>query len=459
MAEEKRVLVIGDVMLDHYIYGTVDRISPEAPIPIHLNSRSEYFAGGAANVAIILSNHGVLVDLVGVVGCDEAGDRLGRICDDQNVRQSFIYDKSKPTITKVRFIASNRQVFRHDREDPFEGSLLETKLANMKYDENFDAIIVSDYGKGSFNNLETHLKYLQRLPKIFVDPAQKDFRQYAGAFLIKPNKAELTRQLVQFEGLNKIYNLEHLDFQTLLHKWDIENLLVTCGAEGALLATNAGEVIKFKAPKVEAIDVTGAGDVFLAMLVNEYCRSGTSLANSIKKAVSFASESVSGFGNRLALQLDGQGHKPSNSEPGADQETKVFGFTNGCFDIVHTGHLELLRHAAANCDYLIVGLNSDASVKRLKGKERPINNEIQRKKFLEALPWVDEVIIFEEDTPLELIKKLRPNYLIKGNDYRREKIIGAQIVLDYNGKVERFPITNNISSTDIITRIKNIEEI
>ena len=458
--------IFGDIMLDKYTFTDTCRISPEAPVPALTFLKNSYRLGGAANVALNLLNIGANCKLLSVCGDDANGVILKKLLNEVNINCKIKTSKEIPTTTKERIISSNQHIVRIDYERKYEvhaitNQDLEVFLANL------DMLVISDYNK--------HLqRYIPKLIKsartkgiyVITDPKSKDPSIYKGTNLITPNNKEL----LDFFGLEKLPETKKYKelLENLSRNLSAENIVHTRGSSGiTLYSLSSNSMLKLPAEAKSVSDVTGAGDSFLAALAfSKY--SGSSIEQSVYIANSCASKVVSRFGTSSITEeeytkeylrhtkneIDNSNCKDRNKDLTAiKKKHKVIGFTNGCFDLIHVGHLRLLEYAKQECDFLIVGLNSDKSVKRLKGNSRPINCELHRKEILEALKWVDRVIIFNETTPLETIKEIKPNVLIKGSDYEIENIIGKDIVLENGGKVLRFDLLNGLSTTKIIELI------
>ena len=361
-----KIAVVGDVVQDIFIYGNCDRLNPEGPAPLINHQRTVKKLGGAANVVDNLKNLGVQSD--------------------------FYYPNTQPS-RKTRIYAGNHIVCRLDED------VTSTKVYIDYQNFDYDLVIISDYNKGAVGNCSEIIK---KSKKVFVDP-KKDFKNYTGAFCIKPNRSEFEK----FYGAVTPDNLVKLANEN-----DHELVIVTLGSEGCIYSYR-GDVRQIPATTNQVADVTGAGDCFMAALVYSISK-GYDVNRSIEIANQGAGVSVKYQGTYLLSRND-------------LITTKVF--TNGCFDILHRGHIELLEKSKAMGDYLIVGLNSDASIKKIKGSERPFNNQIDRKKALESLKFVDEVIVFDEETPYNLIKSVKPDIITKGGDYVAEKVVGNDLAI------------------------------
>lgn len=415
MVQMNEVTVIGDIMLDRWIVGQTNRLSPEAPVPVLLENNVKTNLGGAANLAANLSNLGVSVALHGAIGNDEFGLHITDLLDTHpNIRTKFKLQTT--TTTKTRFVdETGHHLMRWDQEQ---------RTPDSKMDFVFnDIVVVSDYNKGMVDR-DLIKRAIDASAKVFVDPKQGP-EVYKGAFLVKPNLKEYKQWFGEF---NRITALEKM------REYQWTWLVVTMGSKGIYCLNVNGDHKCFREDVVGLADVSGAGDVVLSVLVYGHL-TRMSMFDATKKACYAAARSV-----------ERSGIAPITH---ADLKEQIV-FTNGCFDILHAGHVKLLEYAKGLGDKLIVGINSDASVKRLKGNNRPINNQDMRKYVLEQLSFVDEVIIFDEDTPLDLIKQVKPSIIVKGGDYTIEDVVGHDIV----DKVEIFPIEVGYSTTTIIEKMQ-----
>lgn len=413
------ITVIGDFILDVFEYGVSDRISPEAPVPVIKTTKIEYAPGGAANVTQNLSTLGCKVNAVGIVGIDDNANLLSQKL--QNTYVSYIKHQSKPTITKKRLICNNQQIARIDAEERFDNPVNVEKYCT----EGTQYLIVSDYNKGTIGNCSESFKTLRdRNIKVLVDPKQ-DLYNYKHAWLVKPNILEF-KQLV-----NDFVDYDDLIRKAILacKKYDFTYMLVTLGADGMILVGKNGHIKRQSSYNTEVYDITGAGDSTMAGLVYALTKNND-LDDSLEIAAKTASVAVS--------------HNATYSVKEQDIKEKVI-FTNGCFDVLHLGHLKLLKFAKQQGDKLVVAINSDASVKKLKGETRPKFTQEDRKAMLESLSIVDEVIVFDEDTPYELIKKIQPDVIVKGGDYTVETVVGHDLA-----EVVIFPRVKDYSTSKIL---------
>lgn len=470
-AAGKRVLCIGDVMLDRFIYGAVDRISPEAPVPVLRYSRDAAMPGGAANVARNLASLGLRPVLVGACGDDDAGRELvSRFVQDVSISVHLVTLAGRPTTLKSRFVAGGHQLLRVDTENAAPISeATENELIGIvaKEAEGAAVILISDYAKGLLTNrlLQAILQMAadHQIP-VIADPKGRDFARYGAVDILKPNASELAAATGLSVGTDEEAS------------WALRSALDTLPAK-AVVVTRAARGISFigadrkvhhEAGRArEVFDVSGAGDTSLAALAAAIAGGGT-LDEAVSMAIAASGIAVGKAGTatvtadevKSALTDFGPagraGILPIDAMIGQAERWRAsglrVGFTNGCFDILHPGHIRVIEQARSHCDRLIIGLNSDASVRRLKGPQRPINSEQARADVLAALSAVDGVTIFDTDTPLEIITALKPDVLVKGGDYTKETIVGADIVGSRGGEVIIVPLVPGHSTTATIAR-------
>ncbi len=461
---ENKVLVIGDIMVDRSVYGLIDRLSSEAPINIFDKIGEKNELGGAANVAKNLIAMGQSVTLLGVVGKDEVGSLVLELLKKEGLDESLIViDENRKTTLKTRFFTKEHlQVFRTDEEDVFEISkeiedLLFDKIdANIAY---FDGIIFSDYLKGVLSySLVERIIALARKNKVitFADPKSSDYSKYKNCNVLKPNRKEFAKMLAIEDNFDKREVFER-GFELLSQNGN-DCLVVTLGKEG--MAAVDGENNRYSVPAMEikAVDVCGAGDTAISYLAGALL-SGIDLENSLKAANAAAGKKVQNKGT-YSVKKDEVFKSRTKIIDKTDlervrktYENEKIVFTNGCFDLIHAGHIDCLKEAARLGDILVVGINSDASVNRLKGGNRPIIDLKNRMAVLEALSFVDYVVAFEEDTPLEVVKLLKPNVLVKGADYRDKEVVGREVVEGLGGKVEFIALKEGLSTSLIVKKI------
>lgn len=468
--ESKKVLVVGDIMLDTYYTGEVSRISPEAPVPVFCKKAERSVLGGAANVAANLIAAGQNVSIMSIVGSDETGKKMKGLFESQSIDTSFIFTSDRKTTEKTRLLASNnQQVLRWDVEDttPLSHDDCAQMLTFLEAQiHQFNLILFSDYLKGlltyEFTQGILRLAHANHIP-VIVDVKDKQSKKYKGADLIKPNLKELN-ELTSMPVSTDEEIIEASEY--LKDLCECKYVLTTCGAKGMVLV---GEDNPYFIASVgqEVFDVTGAGDTAIAYLAA--CMvNGFSMKEAVKIANYAAGVQVSKVGTsmvywnevreRLSAREHGSVYKLMSGTTvenfRKNNINKKIVFTNGCFDIVHVGHLRYLQEAANLGDILVVGLNSDASVKRLKGAQRPINSERDRAEMLCALSFIDYVVIFEEDTPLSLIQTIQPDVLVKGGDYANEYVVGTKEVEARGGKLVLLPLIADKSTTNIINKIR-----
>ena len=474
-----KIMVVGDVMLDRYLWGEVKRISPEAPVPVfHIKKRS-VVPGGSGNVVLNLIGLGASVTLISIIGKDENAHKLKKLFGDQKIKSILLRDQSRPTIIKTRIISKGQQLLRVDDEnDIVLNESIKRKIIEQVRREirKCDAVILSDYGKGIFQT-QNVTEAIIEISKdhdvpIIVDPKGKNWERYAGATCITPNTDEL--ELLFGETIKDDKDLVG-GMNTILSEYMLSNLLVTRGPLGMCLLSNDGTPQFISSIAKEVYDVSGAGDTVIATLTAGIA-SGMSYFDAAQLANIAAGVVVGKLGTqpikilelKAATKVNGEqcrggvNYKIHSLAAAALQvqawkanDEKIV-FTNGCFDLLHPAHIYLLNEAKACGSRLIVGLNSDASVRRLKGEDRPILNEKDRAAIIGALNCVDIVIIFNEDTPLELIKSLQPDMLVKGADYRSESVVGGEIVASYGGNVVLVPILEGYSTTNLTSKLMQI---
>jgi D-beta-D-heptose 7-phosphate kinase/D-beta-D-heptose 1-phosphate adenosyltransferase len=466
----KRVLVVGDLMLDQYIWGKVERISPEAPVPVLSPGRKETSAGGAGNVALNLAGLGLRVTVAGYSGEDDHGDELSQLLKGRSIDTSAIVTLSgRPTVTKTRVLAGHQHVLRVDTEDLSDidsrdrDRLFKAAVGMLPV----DAIILSDYAKGALT-----LRLCQRLIEVaketdtpvLVDPKGTDFSKYAGASVLTPNLLELSRAAgIAADKTDELLRAAKKYVVDLALKF----LIVTRGPDGMTLVDRE-QTVHSPAKAREVFDVSGAGDTVIAsvaaaMLGDLQYVDMLHMAN-VAAGIVVGRVGTAAIGqNSLMRALHAEEQALSESvydmeellllaEDWRNREQRIV-FTNGCFDIVHAGHVSFLHKAAREGDKLIVGINTDKSVRALKGDARPINGQDDRACIIAALAAVDAVILFDDETPLELIKTLRPDVLVKGADYSKDQVVGATEVESHGGRVVLVPIVEGKSTSELVRKI------
>ena len=459
------VIVVGDVMLDEYIIGDLERISPEAPAPIITEQERIYVPGGAANVAVNITSLSAQAHLFGVVGDDTDGEQFRKLLLESGVDVRGILTVSgRPTTRKTRLIARGNQVLRVDRETNAEIELsVEKQLIENILQLPEKVVVISDYAKGTVTH--SLVNALTGAGKcVIVDPKSSDLKKYSNTYIVTPNLSELSTAA----GTGKLSSAEvEKTARRLMKDFDISNILVTLGPDGMALIEKNSPLYHIHARTREVYDVTGAGDTVIASLAAAVA-GGTSLTDACDVA-NIAAGIVVGKHQTAAATLKeimDYAFGPSASDKIVDPETllgriselkesgKKIVFTNGCFDILHVGHINFLNEARDLGDVLVVGLNTDRSVQALKGQSRPILPQEERSHLLAALECVDFVILFDDDTPINLIKEVRPDFLVKGSDYTQEEVVGYDTVKSYGGKVRLISFKDKVSTTSIINRIK-----
>jgi D-beta-D-heptose 7-phosphate kinase/D-beta-D-heptose 1-phosphate adenosyltransferase len=465
-----RVLVVGDVMLDKYIWGDVQRISPEAPVPVVRATWHNERPGGAANVAMNLAGLGACVTVAGFGGGDTEQERLESMLAEAGVEPALSAVEAIPTTTKLRIFSGNQQMMRLDTEaapSPSNAAYAELLKSVSTSLPNADIVVLSDYAKGVLTEVVCRFIIAEAgklgVP-VLVDPKQRDFSRYHGATTVCPNLKELAAATGEpFSDIDRVLAAGH----AMLASLDMEFMVVTLGDKGiAVLRKNS----RLHAPAVvrQVYDVSGAGDTVMAVLALALAcqveiETAAQLANlaagivvnKVGTVPIQREELLGALSQELALHLE-EKILPLKRLLSRVATWRSAGdsvvLTNGCFDILHIGHISLLEQARRKGDRLIVALNSDASVRQIKGPLRPIVGEHERARILAALSAVDAVIVFNESTPLTLIEAIRPDVLVKGGDYREEAVVGAREVRFWGGRVELIPLVEGISTTQLIAR-------
>lgn len=460
-------------MLDKYVFGRVDRVSPEAPIPVLRHQTESTSLGGAANVARNIVALGGEALLAGVVGDDEAGDLIaGPLTKSERIDGRFIRAPAHPTTTKVRFVSGGQQIMRLDieRELQLDAGHIDVIFDWLQKADKVEAIVLSDYAKGvlapTMIRRVISIAQSRRIP-VVVDPKRREVARYAGATVLTPNAPDAAL----------ITGVECDDDESasaaariLRERAQVGAVVLTRGAQGMTIYDPSGtesEVTHVSTVASEVFDVSGAGDTVVASLALALA-SGASVTTAARIGNAAAGIAVGKRGTAVV-----QARELSVAIGGASGETSPkivdrlraaaivadwkahrlrVGFTNGCFDLLHPGHIELLARSRAVCDRLVVALNTDASVRRIKGETRPVQNEYARSVVIAAIDSVDLVTLFEEDTPMRLIELLKPDYLIKGADYTEETVVGADFVNSYGGKVVLVPLVQGYGTTSMIAR-------
>ena len=459
------VLVVGDVMLDRYWHGPCERISPEAPVPVIKVDQIEDRPGGAGNVALNIAALGAPAWLVGVTGEDEAAEILRRRLNAAGVYCAFQAHPAQPTITKLRVISRHQQLLRVDFEDAFntDGEALLTTVAGLLGKAR--VLVLSDYGKGALVNHQELISLARkRGVPVLADPKGKDFSIYRGATLITPNMAEFEAVVGRCAHEQELVDKG----MALIAELDLQALLITRSEHGMTLLRQGEAAMHLPARAREVFDVTGAGDTVIstlatALAAGEGLPAAVALANLAAGIVigKLGTAAISAPELRRAVQQAqgaGRGVMTPDQLLVAVQDAREHGerivFTNGCFDIIHAGHVGYLEEARAQGDRLVVAINDDASVTRLKGPGRPINAAERRMTVLAGLEAVDWVVSFAEDTPEALLELIRPDVLVKGGDYGIDQVVGAPIVQAYGGEVKVLTFVDSCSTTAIVEKIR-----
>ena len=466
--QHAKLLVIGDVMLDRYWHGSASRVSPEAPVPVVQVANREDRPGGAGNVALNIAALGSAVRLVGVVGDDETGLELLSRLKAAGVYCDFLQSEEKPTITKLRIISQHQQLIRLDFEKAFEASDiigLQDKAKSLVDDS--QVMVLSDYGKGALQDIIDliDLGRSRNIP-IIVDPKGADFTKYRGATLITPNLTEFEAVVGGSDNEDEFVNKG----LRLVRELNLEAILITRGEHGMTLIRPDSPELHLPARAQEVFDVTGAGDTVISVLAASMAAGdgfadATALANLAAGLVvgKLGTAAISGPELRRAMLADqnsGRGVMTAEQLQIVVQDSKAHGekiiFTNGCFDIIHAGHVGYLAEAKRLGDRLVVAINDDDSAHRLKGEGRPINPVERRMAVLAGLEAVDWVVSFSEDTPEPLLESLQPEVLVKGGDYTMDQVVGAGYVKSYGGVVRVLEFLDNCSTSAIMEKIKEV---
>lgn len=461
------VLVVGDIMLDRYWHGATSRISPEAPVPVVKINTLEERPGGAANVAMNITSLGGQTRLIGLTGIDEAAKILDEQLAKHNVNCDFVALSSHPTITKLRVLSRNQQLIRLDFEEGFakvDPTALHERIKQAL--PHAKVMILSDYAKGVLSSVQKMIQLANNANvPVLVDPKGTDFERYRGATLLTPNMSEFEAVVGSCETDDDIVEKGY----QLIEEYDLKALLVTRSEKGMTLLQIGQPIYHLPTQAKEVYDVTGAGDTVIATLAAALS-AGCTLEESCFFANAAAGVVVGKLGTSTVSQVEiedalrartdnGFGVMTENELQDAVTKAHLRGekivMTNGCFDILHAGHVSYLANARKLGDRLIVAVNSDSSVKKLKGESRPINPLTQRMIVLGALDSVDWVVPFEEETPQRLIAKILPDILVKGGDYKPEQIAGGQEVIAAGGEVKVLNFEDGCSTTNIINAIKN----
>lgn len=475
--EQSNVLVLGDLMLDRYLWGDVERISPEAPVPIFHVRRQSEIPGGAGNVVSNLVGLTASVTVIGICGRDAAGERLAKLLENDKIHPHILTHSDRPTITKTRIVSQGQQMLRLDEEEvlPVDETLQAEIVELVKAELSMvSAIILSDYGKGLLQAKEFVQSIItlandRNIPTI-IDPKGSNWGRYRGATCVTPNTKELEalcgHTITSEEQLVEV-------MRTTILAYDLSWLVVTRGPLGMCVMNRNEAPIFIPTLARQVFDVSGAGDTVTATLA--LCvgsgltfphgakvanlaagivvgKVGTQPINLLELQSSLGTTGVDAPISGITQKLASLSSAITQSEAWKTGRQRIV-FTNGCFDLLHPGHVHLLNQAKTLGDRLIVAINSDDSVRRLKGPGRPILSERDRASLVASLDCVDLVIIFESDTPDDLLSCIRPHSLVKGSDYKQEQIMGRAIVESYGGEVRLIPLLNGYSTTNIATKV------
>jgi D-beta-D-heptose 7-phosphate kinase/D-beta-D-heptose 1-phosphate adenosyltransferase len=463
---QAKVLVVGDVMLDRYWGGSTQRISPEAPVPVVHVDKIEERLGGAANVALNLATLGASVTLAGLVGRDENGKLLSQKAQEQHIDVKFVQAYQCQTITKLRVLSSGQQLLRLDFEKQFsKADSKELSDLCLTALPDYDILVLSDYNKGSLGNMQVLIQAARALAiPVLVDPKAYAVDNYRHATLLTPNMKEFQAMV----GLIDSEVTLHQKAQALMQQLDLEALLITRSEKGMTLVQRDQPLLSIPTLAQEVFDVTGAGDTVIAALAGALA-AGADLLSACQIANLSAGVVVGKVGTsavsqeelQIAIEQHAGLHQPGVVSEEmlevlvkqAQAQGKKVVLTNGCFDLLHAGHVRYLEQAKALGDKLVVAVNTDASVRALKGDSRPVNTCLKRMSVLAALGSVDWVVSFSEATPLRLINQLTPDFLVKGGDYQAQDIVGYAEVLAYGGVVKVLDFQEDCSTTRMIQSI------
>ncbi len=469
MSRRPTVTVIGDVMLDRYWFGLTNRISPEAPVPIIHIQDQKNCVGGAGNVALNVAAQGADCHLIAVIGQDEVGQKILELCHQAGIMTHFVTVADHPSTLKLRTMSRSQQLIRMDFEEkyPLDFERIKAQLAPIIHQT--DMLVLSDYAKGVLSEASRIIDYAKAhgVP-VLVDPKQRQFDAYRGATIITPNTVEFEAAAgcswqddasMQKKALNMCEQLE------------IDSMVITRGEKGMTVVTAQHQ---FSVPTVakEVFDVTGAGDTVMATLAVELAK-GSTLVDGVHTANRAAAIAVSKLGTGVVSEqeLNQVYEMPTfrqrivdedvllDQVQAAKQRGQRVVMTNGCFDILHPGHVQYLHQAKALGDLLIVAVNTDESVKKLKGPTRPVHALWHRMEVLAGLTCVDWVVPFSEETPQRLIEKLIPNVLVKGGDYQANTVVGGDVVKQHGGQVIILPLVPDCATTQSIAKIRRYEEV
>ena len=468
--DQAKVLVIGDVMLDRYWHGSTSRISPEAPVPVVKVGQIEDRPGGSGNVALNIASLGAAAWLIGATGQDEAADALQTRLEAAGVFCEFARIPNVPTITKLRVMSQHQQLIRLDHEEAFaglSGDIIEEKASKLL--DGIGAVVLSDYNKGTLQGCQQLIRQARtRNIPVLVDPKGTTFERYKGASLITPNLSEFEAVVGHCKNEQELVSKG----QQLLRELELEALLITRSEHGMTLIRENEPELHLPARAREVFDVTGAGDTVISVFASALA-AGSEMPHAAALANIAAGIVVAKLGTATVSmpELRREVNRELGAERGAVtpeqlmvaiEDARVHGekivFTNGCFDILHAGHVGYLEQARKQGDRLILAINGDDSIRRLKGEGRPINPVDRRMAVMAGLESVDWVVSFDEDTPENLLRMVKPDVLVKGGDYTLDQVVGAPIVQEYGGEVKVLAFLDNCSTTAIVEKIRKDKE-
>ncbi|MCT8761157.1 bifunctional D-glycero-beta-D-manno-heptose-7-phosphate kinase/D-glycero-beta-D-manno-heptose 1-phosphate adenylyltransferase HldE [Glaesserella parasuis] len=463
-----KVLVLGDVMLDRYWFGSTNRISPEAPVPVVKVQENEDRVGGAANVAMNIASLNVPVTLHGLVGNDDAGRALDKLLSEHRIQNQCVAVDSHPTITKLRILSRHQQLLRLDFEEGFHNLDCQALLAKLAAEITaYGALILSDYGKGTLDTVQQMIQIARQANvPVLIDPKGTDFERYRGATLLTPNMSEFEAVAGHCRDEDEIVTKG----LKMIADFDLSALLITRSEKGMTLLRPNQDPFHLPTQAKEVYDVTGAGDTVISVLataiadgrpLEEACYLANAAAGVVVGKLGTSTVSPSELEQAIHQRAEtGFGIVSEDELKAIVKQSKTRGekivMTNGCFDILHPGHISYLENARKLGDRLIVAVNTDESVKRLKGESRPINDLDARMAVLAGLASVDWVVPFGEDTPQRLIGEILPDLLVKGGDYKPEEIAGSQEVWANGGEVRVLNFENGCSTTNVIKKIRSL---
>ena len=464
---EVHVLVVGDIMLDRYVHGRVERISAEAPIPVVLVDGTEDRLGGAANVALNVISLGASCTLVGAVGDDAEGTLVADMLASEGIEADLVVVDGWQTTLKQRVVSMRKQITRMDYEEPLpDAAAIDVAKRVAHRASGKDALIIEDYDKGAINRPQRILAAAADVPTI-VDPKFKGFAEYRGAAVLKPNRRELQRALGRWPSESELLELG----PELARSSGVDGIALTMGGGGLNLFEANGRSVHYPALDIDVYDSTGAGDTVAAALGVCTARGWTAAESA--RVANVAGALVCAKAGTAAVTLGELNAALRDNLPTAPAATNRqqlvaalkrarrqghrIVFTNGCFDILHAGHVAYLNQARQLGDWLIVAVNDDDSVRRLKGSGRPVNKLDERMRVLESLTAVDWVVPFSEDTPQALLEEIRPDVLVKGGDYAPDEIVGADFVRSYGGDVRALSEVEGFSTTKLVDLVASAE--